>query len=553
MSHRDHHFHARVSQRNSQMVILRLVLLSVACVTAWAADPYDNLHYWYPVPKAEKPAVIEADVIAYGATPAGVSATIQARRMGKTAVLVEFGTHVGGLTSSGLSNTDGGNVIGGITREFYDRLGMLRGFSPSAAETAFRAMLEEAKVPLYTECRLEAVVKDGLVVRELVMENGDRFKGRMFLDCTYEGDLFAKAGVGFHVGREANATYGESLNGVRKPPSPKHHNFRLPVDPYVVPGDPSSGALSGITNSAPDAPGVLGSGDRRVQAYNFRMYLAKKPNALPFPKPKGYDPKRYDLLARYIAAGATDPIDFMQLRTGDSNNFGAFSTDNIGMSYDWPEGSYQRREEIYQDQVTYQQGLMWFLSNDPRVPADIRAKVEAYGLPKDIFVETGGWPHALYVREARRLVGELVMTEHYCRRQKTAEDGVGLAEYTMDSHNVQRFILMADGKAQAQNEGDVQDKVPGPYPVSYRSLVPKRGECANVLVPVSLSASHMAYGSIRMEPVFMVLGQSAATAAVLAINAGLAVQDVPYSTLRERLLADKQLLVPGKTNGKLNL
>ena len=534
------------------MFLLRILILGVCATMTWAADPYERLHYWYPLPKAEHPMVIEADVIAYGATPAGVSATIQARRMGKSAVLVEFGTHVGGLTSSGLSNTDGGNVIGGITREFYDRVGMLRGFTPAAAETAFRAMLTDAKVPLYTERRLESVVKDGPVVRELVMENGDRFKARMFLDCTYEGDLFAKAGASFHVGREANAQYGESINGVRRPPSPKHHNFRLPVDPYVVPGDPASGVLSGITNPAPDAPGILGSGDRRVQAYNFRMYLAKKPNALPFPKPKNYDPKRFDLLARYIAAGATELDDFAQLRTGDSNNKGAFSTDNIGMNYDWPEGNYQRREEIYQDHVTYQQGLMWFLTNDERVPADIRAKVGAYGLPKDIFIDTGGWPHALYVREARRLVGEFVMTEHFCRHQKTVEDGVGLAEYTMDSHNVQRFILKMDGKAQAQNEGDVQDWVHGPYPVSFRSILPKRSECANVLVPVCLSASHMAYGSIRMEPVFMVLGQSAATAAVLAIDAGLSVQDVPYLKLRERLLADKQLLVPVKTKEKLN-
>lgn len=533
------------------MPVRRLGFIPVLALLAAglsAAEPADQLRYWYPTAKLAAPAVVEADVVAYGATPAGVSATIQARRMGKTAVLLEFGTHVGGLTSSGLSNTDGGNVIGGVTSEFYQRVGKLRGFTPSAAEEAFRAMLADAKVPLMTEQRLESVVMEGKAIRELVMENGQRIRGRMFLDCTYEGDLFAKAGVSYRVGREANSEYGESVNGVRKPGK---HNFRLPVDPFVVPGDPASGLVSGITNPATDAPGVVGSADRRVQAYNFRMFLARMPGAIPFPKPRGYDPRRYELLARYIAAGATKLDDFMQPRVGDSNNQGGFSTDHIGMNYDWPEGTYQRREEIYQDHVTYQQGLMWFLANDERVPQVIREKVAAFGLPKDIFQATGGWPHALYVREARRMVGELVMTEHYCRHERKANDVVGLAEYTMDSHNVQRFVLMVDGKAQACNEGDVQDRVPGPYPVSYRALVPKRGECTNVLVPVCLSATHMAYGSIRMEPVFMVLGQSAATAAVLAIEAGLAVQDVPYAKLRERLDADRQLLIP--TGKKLPL
>ena len=267
-------------------------------------------------------------------------------------------------------------------------------------------------------------------------------------------------------------------------------------------------------------------------------------SAIPFPKPKGYEPKRYELLARYIAAGATDTKDFMQLQLGDSNNQGGFSTDNIGMNYEWPEGTYQKREALYQDHVTYQQGLMWFLANDDRVPAEIREKVSGFGLAKANFPETGGWPHQIYVREARRLVGELVMTEHHCRHKQTIDDPVGLGEYNMDSHNTQRFVMLKDGKAMVKNEGDVQVGVPGAYPVSYRALIPKRGECPNVLVPVCLSATHIAYGSIRMEPVFMVLGQSTATAAVLAIDAGVAVQDVPYAKLRERLDADKQLLTP---------
>ncbi|HEX3132478.1 MAG TPA: FAD-dependent oxidoreductase [Planctomycetota bacterium] len=506
-----------------------------------AADPASKLHYWYPLPKAAKPEVIEADVIAYGATPAGVSATIQARRMGKTAVLVEFGIYIGGLTSSGLSATDGGNVIGGLTVEFYQGLGKRRGFAPAAAEARFHAMLDEAKVPIYTEQRLDSVVLKGKAISEMVMENGNRFRAKMFLDCTYEGDLFAKAGVSFHVGREGNAQYGETLNGVQKPGS---HNFTKQVDPFIVPGNPKSGLLPGITNTNTDAPGVFGSGDKHVQAYNFRMFLAKMPEAIPFPKPKGFDPKRYELLARYIAAGATETRSFMQLQVGDSNNQGGFSTDNIGMNYEWPEATYQRREEIYQEHVTYQQGLMWFLANDERVPEGIRSQVSAFGLAKNNFPETGGWPHQLYVREARRLVGALVMTEAHCRHKETVDDAVGLGEYNMDSHNTQRFVAQIDGKYWVKNEGDVQVGVPGAYPVSYRALIPKKGECPNVLVPVCLSASHIAYGSIRMEPVFMVLGQSAATAAVMAIDATSSVQDVPYAKLRERLDADKQLLVP---------
>lgn len=521
--------------------------LSVTSIAAADPDPSAKLHYWYPLPKLEKPLSVDVDVVAYGATPAGVTAVLQAVRMGKTAVLVEFGTHVGGLTSSGLSATDGGNVIGGLAVEFYKGLGKRRGFAPAAAEARFRAMLDEAKVPLHTEQRLAEVVLKGKAVAEIVMENGNRFRAKMFIDCTYEGDLFAKAGVSYHVGREPNAQYGETLNGVQKPGS---HNFTKQVDPFVVPGDPKSGLLPGISNPSADAPGVFGSGDKRVQAYNFRMFLAKMPDAIPFPKPKGYDPQRYELLARYIAAGATETRSFMQLHAGDSNNQGGFSTDNIGMNYEWPEGTYQRREEIYQDHVTYQQGLMWFLANDERVPEGIRTQVASFGLAKNNFPETGGWPHQLYVREARRLVGELVMTEAHCRHKQTIDDPVGLGEYNMDSHNTQRFVLQQDGKYWAKNEGDVQVGVPGAYPVSYRALIPKRGECPNVLVPVCLSASHIAYGSIRMEPVFMVLGQSAATAAVLAIDAGIPVQDVPYAKLRERLDADGQMLVPAPKKEK---
>lgn len=509
----------------------------------------ERLRYYYPVPKADPPQTIDADVCAYGATPAGVTAAIQATRMGRSAVLVEFGRHVGGMTSSGLSATDGGLSAKGIADEFYRAVGA-RGFPPAAAEKHYRKMLADTGVRVFEEHRLAAVEKDGTVITRIVMENGNAFTARMFVDGTYEGDLLAKAGVSHTVGREANAAYGETLNGVQRPGA---HNFRLPVDPYVVPGDPSSGLLPGITNDAADAPGAFGSADHRVQAYNFRMFLARMPDAIPFPKPHGYDANRYALLLRYIEAGAGSAPpqgdkefrDFMQLHAGDSNNNGGFSTDNIGMNYGWPEGSYEERERIFQDHVTYQQGLMWFLANDHRVPEHIRTAVSGYGLAKGNFPETGGWPHQLYVREGRRMVSDYVMTQHHCSGKTVAEDSVGLGEYTMDSHNVQRYVAHGrDGKAVVKNEGDVQVRIPGPYPISYRAIVPKASECTNLFVPVSLSATHIAYGSIRMEPVFMVLGQSAATAACMAIDANIPVQEVPYDKLRRRLLDDGQQLDP---------
>jgi lysophospholipase L1-like esterase len=468
-------------------------------------------------------------------------AAIQATRMGKTAVLVEFGRHVGGMTSSGLSATDGGRTAAGLSTEFYKVVGK-SGFKPAAAEAQFKAMLDKAGVRVFYEHRLASVHKEGPVITQIATENGNVFKAKMFIDCTYEGDLMAMAKVGYIVGRESNKQYDETLDGIHKPGS---HNFTRVVDPYVIPGDPKSGVLPRISNTSPDAPGELGAGDKRVQAYNFRMYLAKMPNAVPFPKPPGYDAAQYELLLRYIQAGAEggkELRDMMQLHLGDSNNNGGFSTDNIGMSDNWPDGTYEQREKIYQDHVTYQQGFMYFLANDPRVPEKIRNAVSSFGLAQGNFVETGGWPHQLYVREGRRMVCDYVMTEHNCLSQIKAEDSVGMGEYNMDSHNCQRFISHEGGTAHAKNEGDVQQHIPHPYPISYRSLVPREAECTNLFVPVCLSATHIAYGSIRMEPVFMVLGQSSATAAAMAIDAKIPVQKVDYAKLRERLLADGQNL-----------
>jgi hypothetical protein len=493
------------------------------------------------VPAADPPRVIEADVVVYGATPGGVMAAIQARRMGKSAALVEFGRHVGGMTASGLSKTDGGKYAGGISREFYKVVGD-RDFPPAAAETQFLKMLNVDGIELFTEHRLKSVAKHGNRIAEIEIENGNRFRGRMFIDATYEGDLLAKAGVSYAIGREPNLRYDETINGVTAGSSA--HNFRFPIDPYRTSGDPASGLLKTISASG---PGKLGDGDRHVQAYNFRMYLSKAADRILFPKPADYDADRYALLARYISAGAKI-ADFMQLHEGDSNNDGGFSTDNIGDSDAWPEADYPAREKIYQDHVTYQQGLLWFVTHDERVPEAIRREVGKYGLSPTDFTETGGWPHQLYVREGRRMFSDYVMTEHNCRGTTVAVDSIGLAEYTMDSHHCQRCVVTeidkktGERRAIVRNEGDVQVRIPGPYPIAYRAIVPKESECANLLVPVCLSASHIAYGSIRMEPVFMVLGQSAGTAAAMAIDNDVAVQKVDYGKLRTRLLADRQLL-----------
>jgi hypothetical protein len=524
------------------------------------------------------------DVVVYGGNAAGVVAAVHARRIGRTVVLLEPGRHLGGLTSGGLGNTDIGNkgAIGGLSRRFYERVAAhyarpeawvqetreeyekrsaignqghgrpdpvaartgvptMWVFEPHVAEAILRKMADEAGVVVRYGERLdlaEGVRKMGAAIASIRMESGKVFEGRAFIDATYEGDLMAKAGVTYHVGREANAVYGETLNGVQTR-NAASHQFKVRVDPYVAPGDPESGLLPGIHDGG---PGAEGAGDRRVQAYNYRMTLTDvAANRQPIPKPEGYDPRRYELLRRYLVAGVFDAIDLnspMPNRKTDVNNNGAFSSDHIGANYDYPDGDAPTRERILRDHVAYVMGLWYFLQNDARLPADVRASAGRWGLCRDEFEDTGHWPHQLYVREARRMVADVVMTEHHCRSEERVPDSVGLAAYGMDSHNVQRYVL--DGAA--RNEGDVEVSVAGPYPVSYRAIVPRRSEATNLLVPVALSASHIAYGSIRMEPVFMILGQSAATAASLALDGNGVVQDVPYPRLREKLLADGQIL-----------
>ncbi|RKN83924.1 FAD-dependent oxidoreductase [Paenibacillus ginsengarvi] len=510
---------------------------------------FTNLRYYTPAEKLERPELVSADLCIYGGTPAGIAAAVQASRMGLSVVIAEFGRHLGGLTASGLGRTDFGRKysIGGIAREFYQELGRHYGtdeedgtawfMEPHVAEAIFNGWMEKAGVPVYFGQHLAQVEKRDGRIEQITMENGNVFRAGAFIDATYEGDLFARAGVSYHVGREANTVYRETWNGIQF--GSPHHTFRAWVDPFVLEGKPDSGLLHGISA---EAPGVQGQGDRSIQAYNFRICLTdREDNKVAFPAPPNYDPAKFTLLSRYLRAGVWDALTLhkpMPNAKTDLNNFGGVSTDHIGMNHEWPEGDYSTRERIFQEHVHHNLGLLYFLANDESVPRHIRDEARKWGLPADEFTSTANWPHYLYVREGRRMIGDVVMNQNHCLGYHVADDSIGLASYGMDSHNCRRLVM--DGRC--VNEGDVEIGVPGPYPVSYRAIVPKGDECTNLLVPVCLSSSHIAYGSIRMEPVFMVLGQSAATAAAIALAEGRAVQDVDYAVLRQRLLQDGQAL-----------
>ncbi|MEK5069902.1 FAD-dependent oxidoreductase [Sporosarcina sp. FSL K6-1508] len=506
-----------------------------------------NLHYYVPTEKVNEPMLIEKNLIIYGGTPAGITAAIQATKMGLTVVIVEFSKHIGGMTASGLGATDLGaeDAVGGLSREFYQEIANYYGkekqwkFEPKAAQYVFDKWMKDYDIPVYLNQHLAEVTKENGKIIEIVMENENRFKGKVFMDCSYEGDLLAQSDVTFFVGRESNATYKEIYNGIQF--GAPHHKFEKWVDPYVVEGEPESGLLPGITEDDSEQLGYQGQGDHRIQAYNFRICLTRdKENRIPFPKPPHYEADRYRLLLRYIKAGVWDAMNLhTMLPNGksDLNNYGAISTDNLGMNYDWPKGSYQRREEIFQDHLNYDLGMLYFLANDLRVPAAIREEVTAWGLPKDEFEKTGHWPHQLYIREGRRMISDYVMTDHNCLKQTFVDDPIGLASFHMDSHNCRRVVI--DGRC--VNEGDVQVPI-APYEISYRSIRPKIEECTNLLVPVCLSSSHIAYGSIRMEPIFMILGQTAGTAAALAYKQKIAVQDVDYEELKQELLKAGQVV-----------
>lgn len=526
---------------------------------------------------ADDPPVF--DLVIYGGTSAAVTTAVQARKLGKTAVIVCPEKHLGGMTAGGLGWTDSGNkdAIGGLARNFYHRIwkyyqdesawkfqnkaafgnknqsppgktgdgATMWVFEPRVAEAVFEDLIRENAIPVYRDRWLDRTPGRGVVMANgrlsaIRTTDGSVWRGRMFVDATYEGDLMAAAGVNYHVGRESSATYGETWNGNQVGILHHRHHFMKPVDPYRVAGDKSSGLLPLIEASQ---PGKRGEADNRLQAYCFRLCMTDhEPNRVPFPKPDGYDPARYELLLRVFETGwreLFDKYDPIPNSKTDTNNHGPISSDHIGANYDYPEATYQRRAEIVREHERYQKGLLYFMANDPRVPSDVRQAVSKWGLARDEFVDNGHWPHQIYVREARRLIGQYVMTEHDCLDKKTTPDSIGMGSYTVDSHNVRRYVTP---EGTVQNEGDIGVPTPRPYEIALGAILPKKGQCENLLVPVCVSASHIAYGSIRMEPVFMILGQSAATVAAMGIDRGIAVQDVPYSLIRSQLLKDGQVL-----------
>jgi hypothetical protein len=531
------------------------------------------------------------DLVIYGGTSAGISAAIQASRMGKSVVLIEPTGRIGGLTTGGLGQTDIGNkqAIGGIAREFYQNVkkyyqqpenwkwqkseeyrdgGQTRTdtgedamwtFEPSAALKIFHQMLEpEKNITLVYNQRLDrknGVTKKKGVITSISMESGEVYRGKTFIDATYEGDLMASAGVSYTVGRESNKQYGETLNGVHTADTARtmtgqlsrnsiNHNFVRGVDPYIEKRNSASGLLPFIN---PKGPGEEGSANKGVQAYCFRMCLTDHPgNRISFEKPVNYSELDYELLFRNYEAGEKGfpwINSVMPNRKTDTNNRLGLSTDFIGQNYNYPEASYEERIAIAERHRNYQKGLMWTLAYHPRIPGHIRAEVSRWGVCKDEFVEGNGWQEQLYVREARRMIADYVMTQYNCEGLAVAPDPVGLAAYGMDSHHVQRYVTI---EGFVKNEGNVEAHVGGPYPISYRSIIPKRKECKNLLVPVCLSSSHIGFGSIRMEPVFMVLGQSAAIAASIAIEKEISVQQVNYDELQKALLGNKQIINQGK-------
>jgi hypothetical protein len=540
---------------------------------------------------------ISADVVIYGGTSAGITAAIQTAKLGKSVVLIEPTNRLGGLTTGGLGQTDIGNkqVIGGISREFYRNIkryyedsanwvwqlrseykdgGQTRSgkdedamwtFEPSAALKVYHDMIKDLDIRIEYDQKLNratGISKVANTILAITMESGEVYHGEVFIDATYEGDLMAAAGISYAVGRESNSKYGESLNGVQANDMGKtllgtdshnaaHHNFIEGVDPYIVKGDPSSGLLPFITEGG---PGIEGQGDERIQAYCFRMTLTDHPeNRIPFKKPENYNELEFELLFRnYEAADGPleemysygDPLlpwinSDMPNRKTDTNNQKGFSTDFIGQNWAYPEASYAEREKIVERHRLYQQGLMWTLAYHPRIPQEVRDKVSQWGTCKDEYEREDGWQQQLYIREARRMISSYVMTQKNCEGIEMVDDPIGMAAYGMDSHHIKRYV---NSKGYVSNEGNVEAPVKAPFPISYRSIVPKKEECNNLIVPVCLSASHIAFGSIRMEPVFMILGQSSATIACLAINENIAVQDLEYSKLYEELITQEQIL-----------
>lgn len=500
----------------------------------------------------------EYDLCVYGGSSSGVITAYSAAQMGMDVLLVEPGQNLGGLTTGGLGFTDIGNkqVVKGLALDFYRKVGKHYGtleqwiFEPSVAQNIMDDYAKHDNITVLKDHRLHSVKKKNNRIAEITLEQSSSpnktksIKASYFVDCSYEGDLMAQSGVSFTVGREANSQYNETYNGVQLL---TRHQFPDGIDPYKVKGDPKSGLLWGI--SAQELA-ENGSGDSMVQAYNYRICLTDvKENMIPITRPENYDSTRYELLLRLMEIqpeklSLNDYFIWSRMPNGktDINNRGGFSSDMIGMNHSYPESSYSEREQIIKNHIDYTKGLLYFIGHDSRVPSLLRERMLLWGYPKDEYVNNNHWTHQLYVRESRRMIGEYVATQADCEGRAVPYDGIAMAAYQMDSHNCQRIVINKDGKAMVKNEGNVEVGGGLPYPISYRSITPKREQCTNLIVPVCLSASHIAYGSIRMEPVFMVLGQVAAVAIKQAIdNANCDVQDVDSRSINVLMDEDPYL------------
>lgn len=491
------------------------------------------------------------DICIYGGTAAGVIAAITAAQEGRSVVLVNSSSHLGGMTSGGLGATDTGNIatIGGLAKEFYRRVSSAYDreeqwqFEPHVAEQILQTWIDQPNIRVLNDRWIKRVEKQGARLMVLETQYGEKIEARIFIDTSYEGDLMARAGVRWTILRESNAQYGESLNGVRD--ETPEHQFHVKVDPYVRLGNPKSGLLPFIQLDDVKQPGDESS---RLQSYNFRLCLTKEPdNHIPITPARSYNLRKYKLLARYLKALVKTGFDvkfsdlflIVKLPNGktDFNNNGGFSTDYIGANWNYPDADYETRVKIWQDHIDYTRGLIYFLSTDECVPTWIQKEMQQWGLCRDEFTDAHGWPHQLYVREARRMVGEYVMTQANCDGSQIVKDSIGMGSYNIDSHNCQR-IVQGDG---VKNEGDIQERV-NPYPISYRAITPKASECNNLLVPVCLSASHIAHSSIRMEPVFMILAQSAGLAACRALDENQDVQGIDVERMQRDLSEMGQIL-----------
>ncbi len=527
-----------------------------------------------PIEKKE----YKAEVVIYGGTSAAIVAAVKAKQLGNTVIIISPDTHLGGMTASGLGFTDSGNtnLIGGLAKDFYKRVYIkyqsdsewkwqkksdfkskaqsnpainkveksMRVFEPHIAEAIFEDLVKENNIQVIRKEWLDRnrkIEKNGNTITSFYTLSGKKISGKVFIDATYEGDLMAASGVSFHIGREANSVYNETFNGIQKNVFHHSHNFhKYQIDPYLVKGNKDSGLLPKI---APTAAGENGEGDSKLQAYCYRLCLTKESqNKIAFTQPEGYNPADYELLIRLYEAGWKDTFrkfdEIPNLKT-DSNNHGPFSFDNIGMNYNYPQASYEERKKIAKEHENYQKGWLYFIATDPRIPKKVQKEMQEWGFAKDEFTDNVGFPYQLYVRESRRMIGQYVMTELEVMHKKIAPQSIGMGSYNLDSHNTQRYVT---DKGFVENEGDIGVEPPSAYPIDKGAILPKKEECSNLIVPVCISSSHIAYGSIRMEPVFMILAESAAQIARLALKNNCSVQDVSYNELKDLLLKSGQVL-----------